>query len=976
MKKLFFLIGAVLLCANLFGQMPPINWQKCYGGPGDETGNFIVRTKDGGYIMTGFTDSVGGQVTSTHGAADVWVVKTDSLGIIKWQKTYGGSGDDYGHGIQATTDGGYILGCIGGSGDGQQTGNHGQQDYWIVKLDSLGNITWEKSYGGPAADQLESIQLTRDGGYICAGTTWGTGGNVSGVMGQTDIWVIKLDSLGNLKWQKCLGGTNYDFGTCARQTPDNGYVVTGYTYSGDGDVTINYGSFDAFVAKLDSNGNLTWAHNYGGSGPDEANWPEPTPDGGYIVAGGLSSANGDGLVRANHHGTANSNDDIWVLKLSSTGAIQWQQAYGGSNNDVPFYIHQTMEGGYIVSGFTDSYDGDVKHPKNTNGRDEEWVIKIDAVGNLEWERAMGGADTAIYDASQANNIVQNPDSSFTVVGFTNGIDGDITGNHGLTDISVFKLAKTPPPCLQFAINNTNFDCHRLTDTTTLVLSHGIADSICWGDGTSSAYPGFTNSHVYAQPGIYNITIADSTGCLKTAEDTVINLGITIDTVLFINPSCDYTIMGEITITATGGQSPYSYLWSNGATTTAIHNLSAGYYSITVTDPTGCTSIMRYNLYKNNNNPGYYVYCPIGEPNCGNNGLVSTEVHNGLPPFKYLWSNSATTASITGLGQGYYNVTVTDSLGCQVSGQSMLTPYCYNFIYGTVFNDTNSNCVQDAGEEGLPGTVVVATDNNGNSYYGNVWSTDGHYTIEVPDTGTFTISAVLNHYSPCGTLQFCGNSTTVYFQHMNDTSFNNNYGVHFSGYDLQIYAGWGTVPPCYTHGIWEKWYWLTIFNNSAVPVPGPATVTFKFDPALSYIGYESSPSTSYDAATHTLTYQIDTIVNAGLPTYMRGNIVFQYLVYDPGYQLRSEFWITPTAGDCDTGNNHLLVIDSIFDSHDPNEKTVEPVNNIAEEDSVLTYTINFQNTGNDTAWFITVVDTLSSSLDPTTVRNIASSIPIT
>ncbi len=181
--------------------------------------------------------------------------KARQHGSHKWEKSLGGSGNDIIYrgkrSIEQTSDGGYILAGESTSSDGDVTGNHGgSYDYWIVKLDNTGAISWEKSLGGSDDDKPYSIEQTSDGGYIVAGQSLSTDGDVTGNHGNYDYWVVKLDNTGAISWQQSLGGSDYDIAYSVEQTSDGGYAIAGGSYSIDGDVTGNHGAYDYWIVKL------------------------------------------------------------------------------------------------------------------------------------------------------------------------------------------------------------------------------------------------------------------------------------------------------------------------------------------------------------------------------------------------------------------------------------------------------------------------------------------------------------------------------------------------------------------------------------------------------------------------------------------------------------------------------------------------------------------------------------------------------
>jgi len=424
MKRI--LLPILLLFSSFgFGQEPIIEWEKSLGGSGNDWAKSIKRTSDGGYIITGSTTSDDGDVTLNHGSADYWVVKLDVSGNIIWQKSFGGSENDLARSIQQTTDGGYIIVGHSDSNDGSVISNQGQQDFWVLKLDAAGNISWQKSLGGSGGDLAESIQQTADGGYIVAGMTLSNDGDISGNNGSGDAWVIKLDATGNITWQKSFGGTNFESAKSIQQSTDGGYIFTGNSSSNDGDITQNNGGVDCWVVKLDTVGNISWQKSLGGTEDDKGWSIQQTSDNGYILAGWSQSNDGD--VTGNHGGI-----DFWVVKLDATGNKTWQKSMGGTADDRAYSVVETSDGGYIIAGVAASYDGDIT---GSIGDRDFWIVKIDQAGSLTWEKSLGGTG---YDRPWS--IQQTPDNGYVITGQSTSTDGDISNNIGSTDIWIVKLS--------------------------------------------------------------------------------------------------------------------------------------------------------------------------------------------------------------------------------------------------------------------------------------------------------------------------------------------------------------------------------------------------------------------------------------------------------------------------------------------------------------------------------------------------------
>jgi hypothetical protein len=337
-----------------------IQWQVSLGGTKTEYVYSIQQTTDGGYILAAYTQSTDGDVSGNHGTApynDVWIVKLSPVGSIQWKKCIGGTQEDQCSAIHQTYDGGYIVAGSSSSNNGDVSGNHGGGDCWIVKLSSSGNIIWQKCLGGSSYESARDIRPTSDSGYILVGRTQSNDGDVSGnhSTAATDFWLVKLSNSGNVQWQKCLGGNGDDGAHSVLQTTDGGYIVAGYTLSNDGDVVGHHGLADIWVIKLSTIGDLQWQKCLGGSkseGFDIINSILQNSDGSYIVAGQTHSLDGD--VSGKRGGI-----DAWVVKLSPTGAILWQKCFGGTGVSGAMNIQHTFDGAYVFAGGTNSNEGDV-----------------------------------------------------------------------------------------------------------------------------------------------------------------------------------------------------------------------------------------------------------------------------------------------------------------------------------------------------------------------------------------------------------------------------------------------------------------------------------------------------------------------------------------------------------------------------------------------------------------------------------------
>jgi hypothetical protein len=511
MKKTAFTLIIYIGYLCCINAQPSVLWQKCLGGDNYDEAYAIQQTNDDGYIIAGRTNSNSHDVSGNHGSYDYWVVKLDSIGNIQWQKCLGGTNADQAYSVKQTNDGGYIVAGYTNSTDGNISGNHGN-DYWIVKLDSSGSILWQKCLGGSGTDWAYSIILTNDSGYIVVGLSNSTNGDVIGNHGSSDYWIVKLDSGGNLQWQKSYGGSlnegSYNSPSDIYQTSDNGYIFCGSTNSNNGDVSGNHditGTYsDCWVVKLDTIGNIQWQKCLGGSNTDMAYSIKQTIDGGYIIAGYTNSTNGD--VSGKHVGV----DDIWVMKLSSAGILQWQKCIGGSANEYAYSIQQINDGGYILAGTTASHDGDILGIHTYTGGTDYCLAKLDSVGDIIWGKCYGGSSGDL-----AASVQQTEEGGYIVAGYSSSGNGDVSGQHGGNDFWVAKL------CEMYAsiTGISNISCSGCNDGSATVNAFGGYPpySYEWNTTPTQFTPTATGLTLLQLNNYYIVTVTDSTGCWDTAR---------------------------------------------------------------------------------------------------------------------------------------------------------------------------------------------------------------------------------------------------------------------------------------------------------------------------------------------------------------------------------------------------------------------------------------------------------------------------
>ncbi|MGV3639933.1 MAG: T9SS type A sorting domain-containing protein, partial [Adhaeribacter sp.] len=353
-------------------------WDKTYGGDQREDLLSLQQTRDGGYILLGQSESgiSGDKTQASKGGFDYWVVKLDAQGNKVWDKAFGAGNWEISFSLQQTRDGGYILGGWSHSdagGDKTQP-TRGGADLWIVKLDAQGNQQWDKSFGGSEDDHLFSVRQTPDGGYVLGAASLSgiSGDKTQASRGDRDYWVLKLDAQGNKLWDKVFGGTEEDFLQGLELTTDGGFILGGWSYSGiGGDKSqVSRGKRDYWVLKLDGAGKKQWDKTLGGSDDDLFNALLQTRDGGYVVGGGSASpASGDKTQNPQGFG------DYWLLQLDAAGNRVWDKTLGGDQWDQITGLDQARDGGIVLAGWTAT---GIAGDKTEAGRGswDFWVVKL------------------------------------------------------------------------------------------------------------------------------------------------------------------------------------------------------------------------------------------------------------------------------------------------------------------------------------------------------------------------------------------------------------------------------------------------------------------------------------------------------------------------------------------------------------------------------------------------------------------------
>jgi len=462
---------------------PEEEWNKTFGTPRWDIGTGVRPVVGGGYILTGTKDAVG-----YNNAGDCWLVKTDSSGNLEWEKTYGGTNCDAGEDVTQTSDGGFIIAAVTNSF------GVGSFDIWLIKTDEYGDELWNRTFGGSEMEYATSVRQTADGGYIVGGFTGSYG------MGGNDAWLVKVDTQGDLEWNKTFGDAIPDgqFGgeyfMCVQQTVDGGYIAAGRNY-----LDAN-GNSDMFVVKVDESGNQEWEKLIGSAYPDGCLWIAQTVDGGYILTGQSSQAR-------------SQPEDLSLFKLDQNGNEEWRKYYGGPYFDTGAAVEQTQDNGYIVTGGF-SVDADETM--------DAILLKTDSSGEEEW-RVMFGGDSS----DECLEVHQTEDGGYIVVGFTTSYGGG-GQDAWLVKFGAFgnQRPKTPSRPSGNASGKAN-DEYTYTTSTLDPDGDYIYYQWDWGDGTTSEWYGpylsseiCNASHTWTSKGNYEIKVKakDSNGAESDWSD--------------------------------------------------------------------------------------------------------------------------------------------------------------------------------------------------------------------------------------------------------------------------------------------------------------------------------------------------------------------------------------------------------------------------------------------------------------------------
>lgn len=476
MRQRSFLLLPVLtpvlfVALGVRAQSPSIEWSHRYGGSSWEYVEDIQACPDGGYIVAGRTWSNDGDVSGNHDPdghfPDIWLIKLDSLGALEWQHCYGDFTPELPAQVAVTEDHGYVVAgtatCNGGGDGGDVAGCHGGTDGWLFRTDSLGNLLWQRCLGGSQDDELHGLVVTPDGGIVVVGHTRSNDGDVSGLSGTAwDIWLAKVNGTGELVWQYCFdSGQGNDYGQAIVQGPSGSFTVLGHRQYGGPCPWANY---KLIVFNVDSLGQTHWLNCFGGSAFEYSESLFNTMDGGYLIAGATLSNDHDGT---GNHDPSGTYYDALLGRTNALGIREWAKVMGGTLHDVPMRWAELPNGDLLMLGWTGSSDGDIN---NTHGGEEVWLTRMNADGEPLAGWCFGGSSI-----DYGMGMVLEEDGGVVITGSTFSNDGDLAGlNAGpLADFWVFKLGDTD-------ISTSSGDEAKTQNDLVLLLDQGTLEMRCGG----------------------------------------------------------------------------------------------------------------------------------------------------------------------------------------------------------------------------------------------------------------------------------------------------------------------------------------------------------------------------------------------------------------------------------------------------------------------------------------------------------------
>jgi len=535
--------------------------------------------------MAGYTGSdVSGDITEatydtypSPDKGDFWVLVTDPDGQKITNRRYGGDRLDRLWSIQETMDGGFIMGGWSRSnvGNNKSEPGFGDLDYWILKVDQNMDPVWDRTFGGSERDILYELIQTSDGGYLAVGTSESdsTGTKSEALRGEFDLWIVKVDSIGDLKWEKTIGGSEEERVNVVFEESDGNYVIGGATESPMDGIDIleaGYGGKDYWVIKIDStDGSKFWEKRYGGSEEDEIQSMIPVSTGGYLMAGGSRSPATPDMKEFDSQSL-----DIWAVKIDDSGdVIDWERTLGGAEFENCYSVKENTVGNFILGGYSQSDVSPTKSSPNRGmpGTSDFWINYLAPDGTQVWDQAFGGTESDVLE-----DIFQTSDGGYILAGHSRSdIGGDKTdGTEGLNDFWIIKTLCD----VQVEFNDTI-----VCPNTDFVLDARDPNCVlCDWQWENNSNDSLRSLNISASQS-FAVTLTDGVGC-QWSDDVQVD----VHAVEGLDLGLDEAICEGDSIQIGVVDNPSNiYNWSSGESTSLINIDSTDTYLLNIRDANGC-----------------------------------------------------------------------------------------------------------------------------------------------------------------------------------------------------------------------------------------------------------------------------------------------------------------------------------------------------------------------------------------------------
>ncbi len=658
-----------------------IIWTQNFGSTESESIVDIAATNDG-YLLLGNSNNPGFAPAGYRGQSDPVLLKINNSGEQQWIRRWGGAQNDFSTGLHIMNNGRIV---VSGYADSKYNNHHGAVDGWLTYLNANGNLVWTKFFGGSLDDQLNSVSAGPGNQIYAAGFSYSKDQDLSDNKGRRDAWLIRVNTTGDLLWSANYGGDGHDaFNKVIVR--NNSVYAAGYTWSFDGTATPSQGLKDAWLTNIDTNGNQNWEATYGGDLSEELFSFDFTEDNGLLLAGPTQTRY-NGMVEEN-----NGLEDFFLIRLAGSGPAEISVSAGGDrticngtsvnltanisncNGCVLTWEDQTTSATRTVSPtVTTTYTVTITDADGISVSDDVTVF-VSEVPTLTIDLTGEGlcpGDPVILNTSTQNCEGcsfqwndGNTQSQRTLI-----VEDDITYSLTITNEDGCSTSGSIAVPVMEMINFTGITspvtCQGDNDgQITINNNSGNTINFAWSNGAT----GTTISNLAA--GTYTVTAGAIGFCAEVETYQITEPDEIIFNASTTMVSCNNQNNGSISTSTGGGIPPYDFAWSNGAVTASQNNLSAGSYTVTVTDANGCSLIEMVEITQPD---AIQLSTSRTAISChgASDGAITVNPFGGAGNYTFNWNNGNTTNQLTGLSAGNYLVAVTDGDGCSTTASFLL-----------------------------------------------------------------------------------------------------------------------------------------------------------------------------------------------------------------------------------------------------------------------------------------------------------------